>query len=102
MLAQGEGDVVEHRHVGEQRAELEQHAHPATQRVQTVARLRADVLPVKQHLAALRTHEAADQPQHRGLAAPRTAHDRDHPAARKAQVQVRQNEPVAIAEVDVT
>ena len=52
VLAQREGDVLEHGHVGEQRAELEQHAHLAAQRVQAVARLRADVLPVEQHLAA--------------------------------------------------
>ena len=37
VLAQRERDVLEHRHVGEQRAELEQHADLAPQREQRVA-----------------------------------------------------------------
>ena len=37
VLAQREGDVLEHRQVGEQRAELEQHAHLAAHREQAVA-----------------------------------------------------------------
>ena len=61
----------------------------------------ADVLALKQDLAALRAHQAADQAQHRGLAATRAAHDRDDLAALEAQVQVRQDEPVAVTEVDV-
>jgi hypothetical protein len=62
----------------------------------------ADILAMKQDLAALRAHQAADQTQHCGFAATRAAHDRDDLAALEAQIQVRQDEPVAITEVDVT
>ena len=101
VLAQRERDVLEHRHVGEQRAELEQHAHLAAQRVQAVARLRADIGAVEQHLAAARTHETADQAQHGRLAATRPAHDRNNLPTPEAQVQVGQDEAVAVAKVDV-
>jgi hypothetical protein len=38
VLAHRKGDVFEHGHVGEQRAELEQHADPAAQRKELIAR----------------------------------------------------------------
>ena len=101
VLAQRERHVLEHGLVREQRAELKQHAHLAAQRVQAVARLRADVLSVEHDLAAARLHEAADQAQGRGFAAAGAAHDRDHLPTRETHVQVRQNEPVAVAEIDV-
>ncbi len=46
-------------------------------------------------------HEPADQTQDRRLAATRPAHDRDHLATRETHVQVGQDEPVAVTEVDV-
>ena len=101
MFAQREGDVLEHGLVGEERAELEQHAHLPAQRVQAVARLGADIRAAEQHLAAIRLDEPADQTKDRRLAAARPAHDRDHLATRETHVQVGQNEPVAVTEVDV-
>jgi hypothetical protein len=45
VLAQREGDVVEHRQVGEQRAELEQHAQAAAQAVELGPVARFDTSP---------------------------------------------------------
>ena len=47
VLAQREGDVLEHRQIGEQRAELEQHAEPAAQREQLLRVARVDDLAVE-------------------------------------------------------
>jgi hypothetical protein len=53
VLAQREGHVVEHREVGEQRAELEQHAQAAAQAVQLRAVAHVDHLAVEHHAALL-------------------------------------------------
>ena len=78
-------------HVGEQRAELEQHAHPAAharkaRRASSVLdRLAADA----RGLAGLRRAAAADQAQQRGLAAARLPHDADDLAARRSPGRCR-------------
>ena len=51
VLAQREGHVVEDRHVGEEGAELEQHAHPAAKRVEAVAVELVDHLAADAHRA---------------------------------------------------
>ena len=60
---QAEGDVLEHRHVAEQRVMLE---HEADMALAGAARQR--VLAVERHLAGIRPVEAGDDPQQRGLA----------------------------------
>ena len=71
VLAQRERDVLEHRHVGEQRAELEQHAHPPAQcgtapsRSSSCTTCAVDARPSP----LLRPQLAADQAQDRRLAA---------------------------------
>ena len=97
VLAQREGDVVEHRQVGEQRPELEQHPHATTRGVETVAVQRGEVDAVEQHAALHRPDLPGDQAQHGRLAAAGGAHQRDHAAARHDQVHVAQDHPVAIA-----
>ncbi len=97
VLAQGKGDVVEHRQVGEQRTELEQHAHAPTHRHQAAAVERADVGAVEAHLAGRGLDLAADQAQHRGLAAPGGAHQRDDRTARDHEIDIAQDDAIAIA-----
>jgi hypothetical protein len=92
VLAQREGDVVEHGQVGEQRAELEQHAHLAAQAVQAVGVELVHHFAADRHFALLRADLAADQAQHGGLAAAGTTHDGDDLPAREVHAQVRQDE----------
>jgi hypothetical protein len=77
VLAQRERDVLEHRQVGEQRPELEQHADLAAQRVEPVAVEVGHRLAGDHDAARSRPQLPADQPQDRRLAAARAAHDRD-------------------------
>jgi hypothetical protein len=53
VLAHGKSHVLVHRHVGEQRAELEQHADAPAQRVQPFARELLYRLAVDEHAAGL-------------------------------------------------
>ena len=102
MLAQREGHVVEDREVGEQRAELEQHAHapPLTKELRTVAGI--DQLAVEDHPAAAGRGNAADQAQQGGLAAARAAEDGRDLAAREAQADVVEDRSArVVAERDV-
>ena len=79
VLAQREGDVLVHRQVGEQRAELEQHAHLAAHGVQRRrGRARAVSRPSTRTVPRARAQRAHDDAQQRGLAAARLAHDADH------------------------
>ncbi|MOA29541.1 hypothetical protein D3C78_1505620 [compost metagenome] len=100
MLADREGDVVEHRQIGKQRAELEQHAHATAVLVQLALVHAANVAAVDQHLALLGADLAGDQSQQRGFAAAAAAHDGDQLATADFQRNVLQDEPVAIAEAD--
>jgi hypothetical protein len=54
VLAQRKGHVVEHRQVGEQRAELEQHAQAPPQRIHAGLVSSVDPLPVETHLTNVR------------------------------------------------
>jgi hypothetical protein len=56
---------------------------------------------VEQQLALLRPHLAADQAQHRGLAAAGRAHERRHLAARHGEAHVVEDAPRAVAEAQV-
>jgi len=82
VLAQREGDVFEYRHVGEQGAELEQHAHAPAQGVEARGIELVDRMPAHAHRAARGLELPADDAQQRRLAAARGAHDRDDLAAR--------------------
>ena len=97
----GKGNVVEHAQVGEQGAELEQHAHAAPRRVEAVRIERADLLPVERAVRLPGANLAADQPQHRGLAAAGGAHERRHLAARHGKAQVVEDAALAIAKAQV-
>ncbi len=102
VLAQREGDVVEHRQVGEQRAELEQHAQAPAQPVELLAIAGVDPLAVEDHLALRRRVDPGDQAQQRGLAAARAAEDGRDLAAREAQRHVVEDRAGGvIAEADV-
>ena len=102
MFAQREGHVVEHVHVGEQCPELEQHAHATAGSIELDLAELADVLAVEQHLALLGALLAADQAQHGGLAATRSAHDGRDLAARYVQRNILEDlARAAVAEMDV-
>jgi hypothetical protein len=88
MLAQREGDVVEHRQVGEQGAELEQHAHAPALDQQLLAIAGVDQFTVEDDAAAVGGDHPADQAQQRGLAAARAAEDGGDLAACKRQADV--------------
>ena len=61
MFAQRIGNVVKDIEIGEQRAGLEQHAHPLTHRIKTRTRHLRHVLAIKQDLSPVRRDLAADQ-----------------------------------------
>ncbi len=60
-----------------ERAELEQHAHPAAHGVELFLLELVHQPPGDPHFAALRLERSADQPQQRGLAAAGQSHDGD-------------------------
>jgi hypothetical protein len=101
MLAHLEGDVVEHRDIGEQRAELEQHAHAAAHGVKIVGIQFVDDLAVEAHRTLGGLQLAADQAQRGGLAAAALAHDGHHLAARDGHVDPRQDRPPVVGEIQV-
>ena len=96
VLAQREGHVLEHRQVGEERAELEQHAHAPAQRVEAVGVELVHDLAGDAHRARARAQLPADEAQQRGLAAAAAAHDRDHLAARHAHADALEDRAPAV------
>ena len=101
VLAQGEGHVFENRQIGEQGAELEQHAHAAAHGVELIKIKPRQILAIEQDLACYRTNLPAEQAQHRGLAAARGTDEGQYLAARDAQVHLFQNHALAIAAADL-
>ncbi len=81
-LAQAEGHVLEHRHVGEERVGLEHHAEPPL-----VGRARRHVLAVDDHAAGARRHEARDQVERRRLPAAGRAEEREQLALVHREVE---------------
>ena len=81
-LAQAEGHVLEHRHVGEERIGLKHHAEPPL-----VGRARRHVLAVDDHAAGARRHEARDQVERRRLPAARRAEEREQLALVHREVE---------------
>ena len=80
---QAEGDVLEHRHVAEQRVVLE---HEADMALAGAARQR--ILAVERHLAGIGPVEARDDPQQRGLAGAGRAEQRQQFAVADLQIDV--------------
>jgi len=101
VLADRKSDIVEHRHVGEQRTELEQHAHLSAQCVQLVVRHLAHLVFLQAHAPAARAQLSADTAQQGGLAAAGSAHDGDHLAARNLHVDSLQHRAAIIIELEV-
>ena len=101
MFTQRKCNIVKNTEIGEERAKLEQHAHPAAGRKQSIWVELADVLAVKQDLAVLGSHLAADQAQDSGLAAAGSAHQCSDLAPRDGETHVLQDGALAIAEADV-
>src|SRR5262245_4814952 len=91
MLAHLKGDIVERRHVREERPELEQHAHSAAQFEQLLLGHLTDELPEHTDFPPGRAQRAADQPQEGRLAAPASTHDRDDLPARDNEVDSREH-----------
>jgi hypothetical protein len=87
-LAQRKGDVVEHRQVGEQRTELEQHAQAPPQAIELLAVMHVDGLAVEHDTAAVGGVHATDQAQQRRLAATRPAQHGSDLATLEAQRKV--------------
>src|SRR5689334_11507566 len=86
MFAQREGYVLEYGVIGEQSAELKQHAHPATQAIELRMSELMDALPFHAHCAAARLKLSADQAQNGSLPRARQTHDADDLAARNAHI----------------
>src|SRR5580765_2767968 len=91
VLAQREGDILVHRLVGKERAELEQHAYLAPHRVQPFAVERPDDMTEHARLAGARAQRPHDHPQQRGLAATGLPHDADDRAALDGEIDVTQH-----------
>ncbi|MNE04034.1 hypothetical protein D3C80_965560 [compost metagenome] len=71
--AQAKGNVVEHRHMAEQRVMLEHETHPAIARMHM-----ADVGAVEAQLAAALVFQPGDNAQQRGFAGARRPQQRHH------------------------
>ena len=91
MRAHRKGDVFVDVFVGEQRAVLEQHAHALAQREQFLARHRRDFVAEYTHAAALGVGLPGDEPQQRGLAGARRAHERGDAAPARGDIQAVEN-----------
>jgi hypothetical protein len=100
VLTQREGDVLEHRQVGEQRPELEQHAHATAGGHQASRIQTGHVLPIEQDLAGHGGQLATNQAQHCGFAATRGPHQGHHLSTWHDEVDVRQDHPVAVTTGD--
>ena len=98
VLAQRERDVLVHRHVGEQRAELEQHPELAAHHVQRLAVEIGHRFAADQHAAGLRLQLPADEAQDRRLAAAGAAHDRHDAAARNRHRDAGEHRPPVVGE----
>jgi hypothetical protein len=96
VLAQREGDVLVHAHVGEERAELEQHAHAPAHAVERVALQLVHGLARDAHFARRGLQLPADQAQQRRLAAAARAHDRHDLAARHAHRDAFEDRPAPV------
>jgi hypothetical protein len=96
VLAQREGHVLEHRQVGEEGPELEQHPHAATQPVERIRVEPAHVLAVHPQRAGAGPDLPADEPEQRGLAGARQPHDRHDLAARDRKVDAVEDEPAVV------
>jgi hypothetical protein len=96
VLAQREGHVLEHAHVGEQRAELEQHAHATAQPVKALGVERVHVLAADTDAALRWLQLSADEPQQGGLAAAAAAHDRHEAPARNAHGDALEDRTAAV------
>ena len=100
-LAHREGDVVERGQIGEERAELEQHAHLAPQLVELARPGPADRPAEHPDLALRRPQRPADQPQQRRLAAAAPAHDGDDASARDGERDAVEDRRAAVRKRDV-
>ena len=96
VLSHGKSHVLVDRQVGEQRAELEQHAHLAAHVEERVLIEPGDILAEHACRAGARAQRAHDHAQERGLAAARLAHDADHGTARHLEVDVLQDGPARL------
>jgi hypothetical protein len=94
--AQAEGDVLEHRHVAEQRVVLEHEAHLPLAHVHV-----GGVLAREQDAARVGRLQARDDAQQRGLAAARRAQQREQLARADVQRHVPQGMEVAELLADV-
>ena len=101
MFAHLECHIVEHRHVGEQRAELEQHAHLAPHLVQTVAVQLVDDLAIHLHLTPGGLQHPADMAQYGGLATTGKPHDGDQLALGEGHVDAFQYGATVIGKIDI-
>jgi hypothetical protein len=102
MLAHREGDVLEHRQVGEQRPVLEQHAHAPTQAVERGGAEVLHLLPEDLDAAAGREHLTRDEAQQCGLAGAARAHHGRDPAATRLEVDTGEDGAGTDAVVQVT
>ena len=97
MLTQRKCHVIEHAHIGEQGAELKQHAHAPPRRVNLLLAGCAHIQPVKQHLALRGFLLPAHQAQYRGFATAGSAHDGRDLATRHRERKIIQNGATAHA-----
>ena len=102
MLAHRERHVVEHRHIGEQCAELKQHAHAPAQHIQIRLAQIVEHLVGNPHFAGGSPKLAANKPKQGRLAAAAATHDRNHLAARYLQVDPAQDLPLAVRKAHAT
>ena len=91
MLADRERHVLEDREVGEQRAVLEQHAHPAAQTVEPPRVEAGDLLPEDRHAALVGCHLPGDEPKQGRLAGAARPHHRGDAAPARLEVDPRED-----------
>ncbi|MPN47224.1 hypothetical protein SDC9_194825 [bioreactor metagenome] len=101
MLPDRKGHVIEHRHVGEQGSELEQHAHAPAQGIELGLFHGRHFVASHPHLARRRAQLPANQVEQRRLAAAGAPHDGHHLALGKTHVDSREDGAIIVGKVQI-
>jgi hypothetical protein len=102
MLSQGESNVLKDSEIGKKCTKLKQHAHAPARSIQLGLVHQGHVFPVKQDLSGLSPILTSNEPQNRGFATPRRAHQGRHLATLKSQGNIIKYDPIPIPKGQVS
>jgi hypothetical protein len=101
MFAQGKSDIVENAQIGKKSTKLEQHTHATAGGVQSALVHSANILSIKQYLAALGPYLTTDKAQQSSFTTTASAHERGNFAARNTKACAVQNEAFVVREAQM-